>query len=149
MTQDRYHDVYAAHRWQVPTRYNIGFDICDRIAASHAHATAMVWEDFEGHDHTITYGWLRERSNRLANGLMALGLQRGDRVAVLLGQRPETAVAHIAILKAGFVTVPLFTAFAEAALAQRIAHAGVRVLITDAEQLPKAVGLLEDRKSVV
>lgn len=143
MTQDRYHDVYAAHRWQVPTRYNIGFDICDRIAASHAHATAMVWEDFEGHDHTITYGWLRERSNRLANGLVALGLQRGDRVAVLLGQRPETAVAHVAILKAGFVTVPLFTAFAEAALAQRIAHAGVRVLITDAEQLPEAVGLLE------
>lgn len=142
MTQDRYHDVYAAHRWQVPTRYNIGTDICDRIAARHPDATAMVWEDAGGNDHTITYAWLRERSNRLANGLVALGLKRGDRVAVLLGQRPETAVSHIAILKAGLVAVPLFTAFAEGALAQRIAHAGARVLITDAEQLPKAVGLL-------
>ena len=48
MTQDRYHDVYAAHRWQVPTRYNIGTDICDRIAARHPDATAIVWEDAWG-----------------------------------------------------------------------------------------------------
>ncbi|MDA0369439.1 MAG: AMP-binding protein [Proteobacteria bacterium] len=143
MTHDRYHEIRAAHQWQIPSRYNIGVDICDRIAATHPDATAMVWEDIAGTDHTITYGWLRERSNRLANGLRAQGLQRGDRVAVLLGQRPETAVAHIAILKAGLVSVPLFTAFAEDALAHRIANAGARALITDAEQLPKAVGLLK------
>ena len=103
----------------------------------------MIWEDLDGADHAITYGWLRDQSNRLANGLGAHGLQRGDRVAVLRGQRPETAVAHIAILKASFVAVPLFTAFAEPAQAQRIADSGARALITDAAQLPKAVALLD------
>ena len=143
MSEDRYQEICAAHRWRVPARYNIGTDICDRVAAETPDATAMIWEDLDGTDHTVTFGWLRDQSNRLANGLRAQGLQRGDRVAVLLGQRPETAVAHIAILKAGLVSVPLFTAFAEPALAQRIGDSGARALITDAEQLPKAVALLD------
>jgi acetyl-CoA synthetase len=122
MSIDRYQEIRDAHRWQVPTRYNIGSDICDRVAAQTPDTTAMIWEDLDGVDHAVTYGWLRDQSNRLANGLREHGLRRGDRVAVLLGQRPETAVAHIAILKAGLVAVPLFTAFAEPALAQRIGN---------------------------
>ena len=143
MSIDRYQEIRDAHRWQVPTRYNIGSDICDRVAAQTPDTTAMIWEDLDGVDHAVTYGWLRDQSNRLANGLREHGLRRGDRVAVLLGQRPETAVAHIAILKAGLVAVPLFTAFAEPALAQRIGNSGARALVTDAAQLPKAVALLD------
>lgn len=143
MGEDQYQEIYEAHRWRTPARYNIGTDICDRIAFETPDATAIIWEDLAGTDHTVTFGWLRDQSNRLANGLLAQGLQRGDRVAVLLGQRPETAVAHIAILKAGMISVPLFTAFAEPALAQRIGDSGARALITDSDQLPKAVALLE------
>ncbi len=141
MENERYRDIYDGYRWNVPGRFNIGVDICDRVAAHSPGAPALIWEGAGGDWTTLTFGWLREQSNRLANGLVAHGLRRGDRVAVLLGQCPETAVAHIGILKAGLISVPLFTAFGESALAYRIEDSGARAIVTDSAQLPKVLGL--------
>src|SRR5437763_14336867 len=80
-------------------------------------------------------------ANRLANVRGANGLTRGDRVAILLPQRHETAVAHVAAYKAGLVAVPLFTLFGEEALEFRLGNSGARAVITDKDQLPKLAGL--------
>ena len=94
---------------------------------------------------TITYGWLRDTSNRLANVLRAHGIARGDRVAILLPQSPEVAAAHIAIYKLGGVALPLAVLFGTDALAYRLQNSGATALITNA---PGARQLAEIRNDL-
>ncbi len=84
------------------------------------------------------------QSNRLANALAQHGVTRGERIAVLLGQGLETALAHVAAYKLGAIAVPLFVLFGEEALAYRLTDSGARVLITDAANWPK-VAAIRDR----
>ena len=86
---------------------------------------------------TITYGWLRETSNRLANVLRAHGIARGDRVAILLPQAPEVAAAHIAIYKLGAVALPIAILFGPDALSYRLQNSGAKALLTNAQGLAK------------
>ena len=91
----------------------------------------------DGKTEDITFGWLRETSNRLANTLAAHGVARGDRVAMLLPQTPEAAAGHIAIYKLGAVAVPLAILFGVDALSYRLQNAGVKAVITNAQGLAK------------
>ena len=90
----------------MPARYNIGVDVCDRWAEKEPDRVAILHARPDGRDEQITYGWLRETSNRLANALRANGVKRGDRVAILLPQLPQVAAIHIAIYKLGGVALP-------------------------------------------
>ena len=85
----------------------------------------------------MSYGELRETSNRLANVLAAHGIARGDRVAILLPQAPEVAAAHIAIYKLGAIALPLAMLFGVDALSYRLRDSGARALITNAQGLAK------------
>ncbi|HKP25425.1 MAG TPA: acyl-CoA synthetase, partial [Dongiaceae bacterium] len=99
-----------------------------------------------------SYGALREWSNRLANLYRALGIARGHRVAVLLPQAPETAVAHIAAYKLGAIAVPLFALFGPEALRYRLGNAGAKIAITNrdgAAKLAQIRGHLPDLKHVL
>jgi len=128
-----YEDAVAGFRWQVPARYNIGVDICDRHDPA---ALALIHEDEDGSVRRYSFGEITRLSNRLANVLLAQGLKPGDRVGILMPQRPETAIAHVACYKAGLIAVPLFTLFGPEALEYRLGNAGCRALVTDAERLP-------------
>ncbi len=138
-----YEEARARFRWRVPARYNIGVDVCDRHAEAGA-GTALIYVDADGRALALSFGDLKRASNRLANVLSAAGLGRGDRVAILLPQRPETAIAHIAAHKAGTVSVPLFTLFGEDALLYRLSDCGASALIADRESLPK-IEAIRDR----
>ncbi len=138
-----YDDLYRRFRWRIPARYNIGVDVCDRHAEAGA-GTALIHVGADGAVVEYSFGDLKRASNRLANVLTAGGLRRGDRVAILLPQRPETAIAHIAAHKAGMVSVPLFTLFGEDALAYRLGDCGAAALVVDRESLPK-IEAIRDR----
>jgi acetyl-CoA synthetase len=135
-----YDALYRSFRWQVPARYNIGVDVCDRWAAREPGRTAIFNLGADGAVEEIGYGALRERSNRLANVLAARGIGRGDRVAILLPQSPAVAVSHIAIYKLGAVALPLAMLFGVEAIAYRLADSGARALITNAQGLAKLAG---------
>jgi acetyl-CoA synthetase len=128
-------------RWQIPPRYNIGVDVCDRWAARVPEQAAILEVSARGEVKPITYGELRERSNRLANALAARGIARGDRVAVLLPQVHQTAVAHIAIYKSGAIAVPLAAVFGVDALEYRLRDAGVKAIVTNAVGATKISGI--------
>jgi len=132
-----YNDVYAHFRWDIPPRYNIGADICDRWAAREPARLAIVHIHPEGRRDEFSYGRLRELSNRLANALRANGIARGDRVAIMLPQAPEVAIAHIAIYKLGAVALPIAILFGPDALSYRLQNSGAKALITDAQGLAK------------
>ena len=127
-----YESLREGFRWPAPRAYNIGADVCDRQPRA---APAVLVSDGRKVTRQVTFGELSEVSNRLANALGALGVRPGDRVAVLLPQRPETAIAHIAIYKLGAVAVPLSVLFGPDALAARLGDAGAVAVIGEAEPL--------------
>ena len=133
---DSYEAIRAAFRWRVPERYNIGVDCCDKWADGSGRL-AFLHRREDGGTERITFDALKARTNRLANTLRAHGIGRGDRVAVLLPQVPETAVAHLAAFKLGAVSVPLFGLFGEQALEFRLRDCGAAALITDATGFSK------------
>src|SRR5262249_40110212 len=78
-----YDALYRGFRWELPATYNIGVEVCDRWAAAEPDRVALVHIAPNGRSERISYGWLRDTSNRLANALAAHGVSRGDRVAML------------------------------------------------------------------
>ena len=126
-----YLDLYRSFRWQLPERFNIGTAIADRWAA-HAPDRPALLAYAPGRGLTaLSYGELASRSNALARALRVHGVRRGDRVALLLGQSFDTAIAHAAIYKLGAIAVPLALLFGMEALEYRLQTAGVRAIITN------------------
>ena len=132
-----YEELYRQFRWQVPVQFNIGVEVCDRWADRDPGKLALVAVSQDGRSQDVSYGWLRETSNCLANALTAHGIKRGDRVAILLPQAPEVAAIHIAIYKIGAIALPLATLFGPDALAYRLQNAGAKALLTGAQGLAK------------
>src|SRR5436190_17250923 len=132
-----YDKLYREFRWPKLAHYNIGADVCDKWAAQDPDRLAILNVRADGAHETITFGWLRATSNRLANTLAAHGIARRDRVAVLLPQTPEAAAGHIAIYKLGAVAVPLAILFGVDALSYRLANAGAKAVVTNAQGLAK------------
>ena len=132
-----YGALYRSFRWQIPARYNIGVDVCDRWAEIDPSRTAIFNLGADGAVEEVSYGALREASNRLANAHAARGIGRGDRIALLLAQGPAVAVSHIAIYKLGAIALPLAMLFGVDAIAYRLQDSGARALITNAQGLAK------------
>src|SRR5690242_7940958 len=132
-----YDQLYGEFRWPNLASYNMGVDVCDKWAETHPERLAILNIRADGKTENISFGWLRDTSNRLANTLVAHEVARGDRVAILLPQTPEAAVAHIAVYKLGAIAVPLAILFGVDALSYRLANAGVKAVITNAQGLTK------------
>ena len=138
-----YDDVYGRFRWAIPSVYNIAVDVCDRHTGDRSRV-AMVYEDDTGSVSEHTFGEFRARSNQLARVLAGLGILRGDRVGIVLPQRPETAVAHLAAYKLGAVALPLSTLFGPEALEYRLRDAGAKIVVTDGENLERVLAVAKD-----
>src|ERR1019366_9582939 len=95
MLPDRDREVFAQHRWEVPAEFNIAAAVCSRHAVDRSRF-AMYWEDEMGATAALTFWDLQQQANRLSNALAALGVGRGDAVAIILPQKPEKAIAHFA-----------------------------------------------------
>ena len=130
---DAYAQLHGAFRWQVPERFNIAGACCGRWARQpgSARRVAIAWEHEDGRAGTLTYAALQAQADRLSHALVRLGVQRGDRVAIVMPQRPETAVANMAIYQLGAVAMPLSMLFGPDALAFRLQDSGTRVAIAD------------------
>lgn len=113
--------------WNAPAELNMAHEACDRWADT--DLIGLRWIDTDNESHSYTFEELRDASNRVANGLESLGVERGDRVAVLMPKIPETLITVLGIWKIGAVHIPLFTAFEEAALEYRISDCGPRVVV--------------------
>ncbi len=135
MGADRYREICAAFHWQVPPRLNIARECCGRWARER-HRFAMYYEDDAGNTGAYTYWDLQQQANRLSNALAALGVKRGDRVAIVLPQRPETAIAHVACYQMGAVAMPLSILFGPEALEYRLQNSEAVVALCDAASLP-------------
>ncbi len=130
-------------RWQIPRAFNIAAAICDRHAGPD-NRVALIEERRPGEIRRHGFLDLQRNANRLAHVLQAAGVGRGDRVGILLGQRLETLLAHLAVYKLGGIAMPLFGLFGPDALAYRLADSGARAVITEPGGAAKLVELRAD-----
>src|SRR5437867_4745819 len=119
---DQYASLYREFRWHVPARFNIAQACCTRWANDPAQASniAIHYESESGQTATLSYAELQAEANRLSNVLLRLGVQRGDRVALILPQRPEVAIALMACFQVGAIAMPLSILFGPDALEYRL-----------------------------
>src|SRR3954468_24419962 len=137
---DRYDELHRSYRWTVPERYNIAQACCGQWAAERSRF-ALYWEDESGATAAYTFWDIQVAANRLSNALTALGVKRGDRVALILPQRPEMAIAYMAIFQMGAIALPLSHLFGPEALEYRINHAEASVALVEPTTLPNLMAV--------
>lgn len=138
-----YEETYRDFRWKIPGRYNIAVDACDRWAEAEPDRLALMCRQPDGSTDRWSYRRLATASNRFANVLRHHGIRRGDRVAILLPQSVETAIAHFGTYKVAAVALPLAALFGIEALVYRLKNAGAKAIVTNAAGLAK-LGQIRD-----
>src|SRR4029078_3614913 len=142
-TKGRHYDeLRAEHRWEVPERYNSAADVCDKHPRD---KLAMIWEDWRGNERRLSWGELQDLSAKCANVLAAHGVERGDRVAMLLPPTPETAAAFFATFKCGAILLSMSVLYGDEGIRHRVSDSGAKVLVTDRANADRVdPGLVQD-----
>lgn len=134
---DQYRALHAAFRWEVPERFNMARVCCSRWAEASSGAVdgekriAIIDHSTSGIGTSHSYRSLFEAACRLSRALQARGVQQGDRVAIVMPQRFETAVAYMAVLQMGAVAMPLSMLFGPEALEFRLRDSEAILAICD------------------
>jgi acetyl-CoA synthetase len=155
MQADHYDSIYRNFRWQVPEYFNIAQVCCHRWAqqagaskkiAVRAHnASAKTSKDYP----TLSYAALAEQANQLSHVLARLGVRQGDRVAIVMPQRFETAVSYVAVLQMGAVAMPLSMLFGPEALEYRLQDSEALVAICDESSIDNVVAIRKKCKNLL
>jgi acetyl-CoA synthetase len=133
-----YEDAVAQHRWNVPERYNIAADVCDKHPRD---KLAMVYERFDGHRADVRWGELQDLASQAAHALAAAGVGRGDRVAVVLPASPETAAIFFGTWKLGALLLSMSVLYGDDGIRHRLEDSGARVLVTNAANAGRFAGM--------
>jgi acetyl-CoA synthetase len=148
MQTDHYDALYRNFRWQVPEYFNMADVCCRRWAqqpdatkriAAYVHTTRTTGLNSTLNAQSLSYAALYAQANQLSHVLTRLGVQRGDRVAIVMPQRFETAIAYMAVLQMGAVAMPLSMLFGPEALAYRLQDSGAVVAICDESSIDNVV----------
>lgn len=119
-------------QWNVPDRMNIAELTCERHARNWGDRPAIYCENDRGETAQLTFAQLKRQSDRFANVLRHYGAAAGDRIGLILPQRQETAIAHMAIYKIGAVSLPLSVLFGPEAVGYRLRDSQAKIVVTDA-----------------
>jgi acetyl-CoA synthetase len=135
-----YEEACEAHSWHVPERYNIAADVCDKHPRD---KLAMIHEDPDRAVRDVTWGELQDMSDRFARLLRERGVERGDRVAMLLPSTPETAGAFLGTWKAGAILLSMSILYGDEGIRHRLNDSQARVVVTNAANRPRVEGQTE------
>ena len=130
---DNYARLHAGFEWLVPEQFNIAQVCCGRWAAlpDAAGRVAIYATDADGTSTPFSYLELQQQANRLSQVLAGLGVRTGQRVAIVMPQRFETAVAYMAVLQMGAVAMPLSMLFGPEAIEYRLQDGEAVLAICD------------------
>ncbi|MBI1940257.1 MAG: AMP-binding protein, partial [Acidobacteria bacterium] len=126
----RWEDIHKEFDWSCTGKVNMAHEAIDRhLSNGRAKKVALIYTDRE-RAAQFTFEELSRLSNRFANALRKLGVSKGDRVFVFMPRRPELYISILGTLKIGAIPSPLFEAFMEEAVRDRMADAEAVALVT-------------------
>lgn len=133
-------DICRSFTWQIPASFNIAAAVCD-CHRDISHRPALLCETASGTKAQYSFADLYRLSNQLANVFLSMGVGPGDRIAILLPQRVETGLCHLAAWKIGAVSLPLSALFGTDALRYRLEDSGAKILVGATEGVQKVQSL--------
>ncbi|KWX80769.1 acetyl-CoA synthetase [Paenibacillus riograndensis] len=137
VSEFRWEDVEKSFSWYESGKVNMAHEAIDRhVLEGRGAATALIYSD-SAREEMYTFSDLREQSNRFGNVLRQHGIGRGDRVFIFMPRRPELYFSLLGVLKVGAVAGPLFEAFMETAVKDRLEDSGAVALVTTPELLQR------------
>ncbi|MEL6596751.1 MAG: AMP-binding protein [Pseudomonadota bacterium] len=131
-----YEAAYGAFEWDIPDTFNFGADVVDAWAEN-PDRMALIWVNDKGDERRFTYADIRDLTNRFANYLTAKGVNKGDRVLVMLPRLPEWQIALVACNKVGAVPIPCVTMLTRKDIDYRLGHSGAVAVVTTASEVGK------------
>ena len=130
-TDFTWESMYDQLDWLPGGGLNKAHEAIDRHAnGRNRDKIAMIWEGKNGEREDYTFGDMKRLTNKFANVLQSLGIEKGDRVFIFMDRLPELYVAFFGALKAGAVVGPLFSAFGPEPVRDRMQDSGAKVLVT-------------------
>ncbi|WP_306058298.1 AMP-binding protein [Natronococcus wangiae] len=129
---ETYEEARESFSWDAPEGFNAAVDLVGKHADGDRPALYQAYPD--GRRERYTFDGIDARSNAVANALESRGVARGDRVAVVVPQKPANVLAHLACWKLGAVSLPLSVLFGTDALRYRLTDSEARVAVVDASQ---------------
>jgi acetyl-CoA synthetase len=136
--REDYAAAFSGFQWPKIERFNWALDWFDQIAAGERRHQTALWVMYEdGRETKLSFAELSERSSRIANHLRGLGVRRGDRMLVMLGNVPALWETLLAAMKLGAVVIPATTLLTAADLGDRIERGRVRHVVCGAELAAK------------
>jgi acetyl-CoA synthetase len=118
-------------RWFAGGQMNLSYNCIDRhLDGPRRDKAALIWEGEPGEIRRLTYAELHVEVQKFANALKALGIKKGDRVAVYMGMTPELAIALLACARIGVIHSVIFGGFAANAIADRVNDSGCVAILT-------------------
>jgi acetyl-CoA synthetase len=154
MQADHYSSIYRNFTWQVPEFFNMAQACCQRWAQQPDATERIAIRDHQAGSKgtakhaTLSYAALALQANQLSQVLARLGVQPGDRVAIVMPQRFETAVAYMAVLQMGAVAMPLSMLFGPDALEYRLQDSQAVVAICDESSIDNLVAVRKKCKAL-
>ena len=147
--RDDYDGAYRRFSWPAPAAFNWGLDWFDHVAGEVGKRTALSVVETDGSEQSRTYAEMAARSNQVANWLRDLGVRRGDRILVIVGNAVPLWETLLAAIKLGAVVIPATTLLAPADVTDRVARGDVRHVVAEAAQVPKFANLAAAMTKVV
>jgi acetyl-CoA synthetase len=140
-----YAEMTQGFEWEVPATYNIAADVLDK---HEPERPAMRYLSDDGRDERWTFGDLQRLTNRTANALRGLGVERGDRVAVMAPASPEIAATFLATYKCEAILLSMSVLYGDDGVSHRLNDSGAKVLVTSAGHRDRVGALVERAPSV-
>ena len=132
----------------VPEYFNFGFDIIDAWANKDRNKLAMIWLNQEGVEKKFTFFDLMRLSNQIVNIMIKYGVNKGDKVLIMLPRVPEWWTFTLALIKRGAIYCPAPTMLTPKDLKYRINIAEIKMVITMEEQAEKIEEIAKDCPSL-
>src|SRR5438045_4450923 len=137
MSSSSYERACSSHQWFVPPRYNLAADVCDKHPRD---KPAMVWESFDGSYRELVWGELQDLANQAAHTLAAHGVERGDRIAVVLSPTPETAAIFFGVWKLGAILLSMSVLYGDDSIRHRLSDSGASLLVIEPASVDRFAG---------
>lgn len=140
LDEDTYQEARGGFTWdQIPTDYNIAHDCLQKHDGLDQPALHQAYPDGRREDYTFRD--LDEKSNQIANALVDTGVERGDRVAVVVPQKPANPLTHFACWKLGAISLPLSVLFGDESMEYRLEDSDANVVVADKSVLDTVTGV--------
>lgn len=139
-----YEDFYNNYELKIPENFNFAYDVMDELAVKTPDARALLWTNDEDETYEISFGKMKELSDKAASFFMTQGIGRGDFVMLILQRRYEFWVSVLGLLKIGAVVIPASHMLTKEDLEYRNNAANIKMII--AVDLPQIIEHINESK---